>query len=111
GMSPLALRRKNLLAEGDVSVTGERMHRVGVSECLERVGASITHEHPRERTAPSGARRGRGLACMLKSTLTPTASFGFVKLNNDGSVDVITRAVEHGAGAPTVLAPSAGEEL
>ena len=29
GMSPLALRRKNILGEGDVSVTGERMHRVG----------------------------------------------------------------------------------
>jgi len=137
GMSPLALRRRNLLGEGDVSVTGERMHRVGVGECLERVAASIGYEQPfgehgrceahppnpprsgpgvnpgppRARTAPSGARRGRGLACMLKSTLTPTASFGFVKLNNDGSVDVITSAVEHGQGAHTVLAQIAAEEL
>ncbi len=100
GMSPLALRRKNLLGEGDISVTGERMRRVGVGECLERVAASIGYETPLERTAPSGAHRGRGLACILKSTLTPTASFGFVKLNNDGSVDVITSAVEHGQGCP-----------
>jgi carbon-monoxide dehydrogenase large subunit len=111
GMSPLALRRKNILGEGDISVTGERMHRVGVGECLERVAASIGYETPLERTAPSGARRGRGLACILKSTLTPTASFGFVKLNNDGSVDVITSAVEHGQGAHTVLAQIAAEEL
>ena len=66
---------------------------------------------PLERTTPSGARRGRGLACILKSTLTPTASFGFVKLNNDGTVDVITSAVEHGQGAHTVLAQIAAEEL
>ena len=111
GMSPLALRRKNILGEGDVSVTGERMHRVGVGECLERVAAAIGYERPLERTAPSGARRGRGLACILKSTLTPTASFGLVKLNNDGSVDVITSAVEHGQGAHTVLAQIAAEEL
>ena len=110
-MSPLALRRANLLGEGDVSVTGERMHRVGVGECLERVAAAIGYERPIERTAPSGARRGRGLACILKSTLTPTASFGWVKLNNDGSVDVITSAVEHGQGAHTVLAQIAAEEL
>jgi carbon-monoxide dehydrogenase large subunit len=111
GMSPLALRRKNMLGEGDISVTGERMHRVGVGECLERVAASIGYETPLERTAPSGGRRGRGLACILKSTLTPTASFGFVKLNNDGSVDVITSAVEHGQGSHTVLAQIAAEEL
>jgi carbon-monoxide dehydrogenase large subunit len=111
GMDPLALRRKNLLGEGDVSVTGERMHRVGVGECLERVAAAIGWDTPLERTTPSGARRGRGLACILKSTLTPTASFGFVKLNNDGSVDVITSAVEHGQGAHTVLAQIAAEEL
>jgi len=111
GMSPLALRRKNILGEGDVTVTGERMHRVGVGECLERVAAAIGYEEPLARTAPSGARRGRGLACMLKSTLTPTASFGFVKLNGDGSVDVITSAVEHGQGAHTVLAQIAAEEL
>lgn len=111
GMSPLALRRKNILGEGDVSVTGERMHRVGVSECLERVAAAIGYERPLERAAPSGGRRGRGLACILKSTLTPTASFGLVKLNNDGSVDVITSAVEHGQGAHTVLAQIVAQEL
>jgi carbon-monoxide dehydrogenase large subunit len=48
---------------------------------------------------------------MLKSTLTPTASFGFVKLNGDGSVDVITSAVEHGQGAHTVLSQIAAQEL
>jgi carbon-monoxide dehydrogenase large subunit len=111
GKSPLELRRKNILGEGDLSVTGERMHRVGVGECLERAAAAIGYEAPLERTGPSGARRGRGLACILKSTLTPTASFGFVKLNNDGSVDVITSAVEHGQGAHTVLAQIAAQEL
>jgi carbon-monoxide dehydrogenase large subunit len=110
GWDPLELRRRNLLREGDVTVTGERLSHVGVGECLERVATSIGWGTPLARQAP-GVRRGRGLACILKSTLTPTASFGFVKLNNDGSIDVITSAVEHGQGAHTVLAQIAAEEL
>jgi CO/xanthine dehydrogenase Mo-binding subunit len=111
GVDPLDLRRQNLLREGDVTVTGERLTSVGVGECLERAAAALGWETPVVRDPSPGRRRGRGLACILKSTLTPTASFGFVKLNNDGSVDVITSAVEHGQGAHTVLAQVAAEEL
>jgi carbon-monoxide dehydrogenase large subunit len=111
GLDPLELRRRNIYREGDVSVTGETLKNVGVRECLERAAAAIGWDQPLERRAPSGARRGRGLACILKSTLTPTASFGFVKLNGDGSAEVITSAVEHGQGAHTILAQIAAEEL
>lgn len=111
GMDPLELRRRNLLGEGDVTVTGERLTHVGIGECLEKAAHTLGWGTPLVRITPSGYRRGRGLACILKSTLTPTASFGFVKLNNDGSVDVITSAVEHGQGAHTVLCQIAAEEL
>jgi carbon-monoxide dehydrogenase large subunit len=111
GLDPLELRRRNIYREGDVSVTGETLKNVGVRECLERAAAAIGWDQPLERRASSGARRGRGLACILKSTLTPTASFGFVKLNGDGSAEVITSAVEHGQGAHTILAQIAAEEL
>lgn len=110
GLDPLEVRRRNLLGEGDQSVTGERMSRVGVGECLERAAAALGWDRPLDRGGP-GPRRGRGLACILKSTLTPTASFGAVKLNGDGSVDVVTSAVEHGQGAHTVLAQIAAQEL
>lgn len=111
GLDPLELRRRNLLRDGDESVTGERMSHVGVGECLERAAAALGWETPLARTTPDGRRRGRGIACILKSTLTPTASFGFVKLDGDGSVEVMTSAVEHGQGAHTVLAQIAAHEL
>lgn len=111
GMDPLELRRRNVYRDGDVSVTGERLKNVGVGECLERAAAALDRGAPRTRATPSGRLRGRGLACILKSTLTPTASFGLVRLDGDGSAEVITSAVEHGQGAHTVLAQIAAEEL
>ena len=111
GMDPLALRLRNIYVDGDTSVTGETLKNVGVKECLERAAKGIGWGTPREKRTPSGTRRGRGLACILKSTLTPTASFGFVKLDADGSAQVITSAVEHGQGAHTALSQIAAEEL
>ena len=73
--------------------------------------AASAWERPLSRETAGGRRRGRGIACILKSTLTPTASFGFVKLDGDGSAEVITSAVEHGQGTHTVLAQIAAEEL
>ena len=47
----------------------------------------------------------------MKSTLTPTATFATVKLNADGSVDLVSAAVEHGQGTMTALAQIVAEEL
>jgi carbon-monoxide dehydrogenase large subunit len=110
GIDPVELRRRNLLRDGDVSVTGERMTHVGVGECLDGVARALGWGTPGT-AATGGRRRGRGVACIIKSTLTPTASFGFVKLNNDGSADVITSAVEHGQGVHTVLSQMVAQEL
>jgi len=109
-MSPLAFRLKNLLVDGDVSVTGERMRTVGARACLEAV-ANALQAKPRGKTNSPSRKVGRGVAVVLKSTLTPTATFGTVKMNPDGSLDVITAAVEHGQGVLTVLAQMAAEEL
>jgi CO/xanthine dehydrogenase Mo-binding subunit len=115
GLDPLELRLRNIYVDGDVSVTGERLAHVGVRECLERAAAAIGWEKSRpSRPSSSGhdaPLRGRGVACILKSTLTPTSSFGYVKLDGDGSAEVITSAVEHGQGAHTVLTQIAAEEL
>lgn len=111
GLDSLELRLRNIYQDGDITITGERLQNVGVRACLEGAAKRLGWERPLERRAPTGGLRGRGLACILKSTLTPTASFGIVKLNDDGSVDVLTSAVEHGQGAYTVLTQMVAEEL
>src|SRR5439155_14566792 len=88
----------------------ERMRTVGARACLETV-ARVLEAKPVPEPRGAAGKVGRGVAVVLKSTLTPTATFGTVRLNADGSVDVITAAVEHGQGVLTVLAQMASEEL
>ena len=105
GMDPLEIRLRNAVEEGSESVLGEVLHSVGVKECLRRAADAIGWREPK----PSG--RGRGIACMHKSTGTPTSSAAFVKLNEDGTVSLLSSAVEMGQGAATVLAQIVAEEL
>lgn len=109
GIPPLALRERNLLRDGDQSITGEVMRMVGAPACLTAVAQALDAK-PLPAPAP-GHKTGRGVAVVLKSTLTPTATFATVKMNVDGSADVITAAVEHGQGSQTALAQIAAEVL
>ncbi len=108
-ISPLALRQRNLLHDGDTSITGEVMREVGAEACLTAVADALAAK-PLSVAEP-GHKVGRGMAVVQKSTLTPTATFATVKMNFDGSVDVVTAAVEHGQGSMTALAQIAAEGL
>ena len=47
----------------------------------------------------------------LKMTQTPSSSSAFVKMSEDGSVEVLASTVDMGQGSSTVLAQIAAEEL
>ena len=115
GMDPVELRLKNLLQEGDVFVTGESLVSVGISDCLRQVASGIGWRG-REEQQGNGARegslrRGKGLAVIMKSTTTPTASAASVRLNGDGSVMLLTSSTEMGQGVRTCLAQIVAERL
>jgi len=44
-------------------------------------------------------RRGKGLALVIKATITPSTSAAALKINEDGSLNVLTSSVELGQGA------------
>jgi CO/xanthine dehydrogenase Mo-binding subunit len=52
----------------------------------------------------SNERRGVGFAIGMKTPNTPSTSTAIVKMNQDGSLDVLTSSVEMGQGATTALA-------
>ncbi len=116
-MDPLELRKLNGYDEGDKFVTEETLRAVGLKECLDEVAKSIGWEgerfasSPAHGSAPSRLRRGKGLACMIKATITPSVSCAVAKLNEDGSLSIYTGTVEMGQGSETVLAQIAGKEL
>ena len=105
GIDPVEIRLKNVLHEGDTMATGQPAHSVGVEECLRLVAKELKWG---EKTGPN---RGKGIALVAKNTKTPSGSAAQVVLNGDGSVNVVTSAVEHGGGAKTVLCQIAAEEL
>lgn len=104
-MDPVEVRLRNGVEEGSISATGQIFHSVGMKETVREAARKIGWG---ER---SGPRRGKGIACMHKPTVTPSSSSAFLKLNEDGSATVLSSAVEMGQGVSTVLAQIASEEL
>ena len=123
-IDPLELRKKNGYDEGDKFVTDETLRAIGLKECLDEVAKSIGWEDRHgdmERLrqgdggtgggSDSSVKRGKGLACMIKATITPSISCAMVKLNEDASMSIYIGTVEMGQGSDTVMAQIAGAEL
>ncbi|MBO0713783.1 MAG: xanthine dehydrogenase family protein [Acidimicrobiales bacterium] len=122
GVDPVELRRRNLLREGDVYATGERLFDLHYEELVDEVGSALEWSSPLPAPAQpaaggipgrrrDGRRRGRGIAAVIKATTTPSTSTATARLNPDGSLDILTSSVEMGQGARTVLAQLAAEAL
>ncbi|MBI4494956.1 MAG: xanthine dehydrogenase family protein [Chloroflexi bacterium] len=111
GLDPLALRRKNLVRDGDRYVGGGVLEALHFDPLLERATRAIDWDAPRPESAQPSVRRGKGVAISLKTLLTPSISTAACKLNEDGSLSVLTSSVEMGQGAKTVLAQIAAEAM
>jgi CO/xanthine dehydrogenase Mo-binding subunit len=115
-IDPLELRKKNGYNEGDKFVTEETLRAVGLKQCLDEVATAIgwdsreTRRHG-DKEKEENIRRGKGIACMIKATITPSISCAVVKLNEDASLSIYAGTVEMGQGSETVLAQIAGKEL
>ena len=116
-MDPLELRKQNGYNEGDKFVTEETLRGIGLKDCLDEVAKSIGWDSSgfkgsRVQSAKGqNTKRGKGLACMIKATITPSISCAVMKLNEDASLSIYTGTVEMGQGSETVLAQIAGKEL
>ena len=124
-MDPVELRKHNGYNEGDKFVTEETLRAVGLKECIDEVAKSIGWDSkkfkgsrvqepalsPSKGSTGGSLRRGKGLACMIKATITPSISCAVVKLNEDASLSIYSGTVEMGQGSETVLAQIAGKEL
>jgi CO/xanthine dehydrogenase Mo-binding subunit len=117
GMDPVAFRLKNhaRLEDGDqfkkVPFTSN-----GLAECI-RHGAEAFQWNERWQKAGSGngpVKRGLGMAihgCKHGSMFPGTPLSGVVRVNVDGTVNVLTGATEIGGGQKTTMAMIAAEEL
>ena len=88
-LSPLELRRRNLLRDGDVFATGEVMHDVQFERCLQAAAEAVGYEEDP---------RGKGLCVLLKGMQTPSRAAISVERTPVGYV-VRSAACEMGQGA------------
>ncbi|WP_214367784.1 xanthine dehydrogenase family protein molybdopterin-binding subunit [Pseudonocardia sp. H11422] len=111
GIDPVEFRRRNLLTTGDRFATGEIMREAHWRELLDRSAEAIDYDHDRRVVVDEHRVRGKGVAVILKSTITPSTSHAAMRLDADGSLQVLTSSVEMGQGAHTVLAQLAAQPL
>jgi CO/xanthine dehydrogenase Mo-binding subunit len=119
GIDPVEFRRRNLLADGDRVMTGEEIHDAHFHELLDRAATWIGWDGGSTVGATDGVAgpgdgtrvRGKGVTVIIKGSVTPSTSSASVKLNEDGSLDILTSSVEMGQGMHMTLALFAAERL
>lgn len=112
GIDPLEFRLKNVLRDGMENVTGEIMNSSGVAECLEKAAANIGWDKlPRHWVTEDGKLHGKGIACFIKLSGTPSTTSCTVRMNEDGSLTVLSSSREMGQGVRTVLTQFASSAL
>jgi CO/xanthine dehydrogenase Mo-binding subunit len=111
GMDPYELRRKNLLVDGQTDMVGAEAHDCRWRELLDAAAAGVEWDADEKPVRCGTKVRAKGLACILKGTNTPSTSTATVKLNEDGSLNVLTSSVEMGQGLQTAMAVIAAEKV
>ncbi len=115
GLDPVEFRKRNLLKDGDTTITGEPFtpgHGKPI-ECLEAAARAVDWEHPLAASRDRHKVRGRGIAMLHKAPAmsTNTSCAAIVKLDEDGAADILVSGVDYGQGTYTALRQVAAEEL
>ncbi|MFC2019321.1 xanthine dehydrogenase family protein molybdopterin-binding subunit [Chloroflexota bacterium] len=118
GMDPAEFRLKNVVRSGDITVHGWEIRSCGISECIKKATESANWKRKR---ANKQYGRGVGMSCAIhvsgrRVAGTPFSGDisncgAFVKINDDGTVHLLTGAGDGGQGSLTVLAQICAEEL
>lgn len=129
GWDPIEFKRKNWVKEGDELVLARAMgegregfeqwvHSNGLDECVAEGAKAIGWERkndPAWHSVPGKPhlRRGLGFAVCMHGTGIAGLDMGAasIKLNDDGSVNLLMGATDLGTGSDTVLAQIAAETL
>jgi CO/xanthine dehydrogenase Mo-binding subunit len=111
-IDPLELRRRNLLAPGEVNALGQTITEGNgnLAACFEQAIKEIYSQPTPEMP---GMLMGRAVSPLMKSpVLAPNAaSSAIVKINPDGTAQVLISGTEMGQGCNTALAQIAAESL
>jgi CO/xanthine dehydrogenase Mo-binding subunit len=103
-MDPFEFRLKNLIEEGDSTLTGGHYQGIKAKETLKAAAKAAGYQ------APKGKNVGRGIAVGYRGPGAGSTSLS-ITLNPGGSVVISTGLFEQGTGTYTTLRQIAAEEL
>lgn len=130
GMDPVEFRLKNTLKEGEIhpftkvwneggQAFPERVESVGLQDCIREVAAATDwagkYRNPDWQNVPGKPhlRRGIGVAIGMQGSALSHIDMGSatLKINDDGSFNLLLGATDLGTGSDTVMAQIAAETL
>lgn len=130
GLDPIDFRLKNALRSGEYHPFSkswsegreprpEIVHTVGLEQCIQQgkavIGWDDKYGNAEWRKVPGKPhlRRGIGIAAVMQGTAIPYLDMGgaSIKMNDDGSFNLLVGATDLGTGSDTVLAQMAAEVL
>lgn len=118
GMDPLALRRKNMLRQGDTTATGQVLRSsVGSAEVLDALEEALRRPGPPSRRAQGRVRRGRGVSFYFHGAGFTGSGEAHMKgkatvaLARDGRFEVRASSTDIGQGPLTTFAQIAADAL
>jgi putative selenate reductase molybdopterin-binding subunit len=130
GLDPIDFRMKNTLRAGELhpfstawsegrEPSPEIVQTVGLEECVRQgkaaIGWDVKYPDPEWRLVQGKPhlRKGIGIAVAMQGTAIPYLDMGgaSVKMNDDGSFNLLVGATDLGTGSDTVLAQMAAEVL
>ena len=128
GMDPVLFRKKNYIKLGEGSPVFKAMGEgregveqvitsIGLAEGMERGLKEIGWYEKKKRYAAenknSHVKKGLGMACLMQGSGIPEVDMGSatIKMNEDGSFNLLIGATDLGTGSDTILAQIAAEAL
>jgi len=130
GFDPIQFRLKNTIREGEYHPFStawnegreprpEIIHTVGLAECVKQGKAATNWDEKFNNSnwqkveGKPNLRRGIGIATVMQGTGIPYLDMGgaMIKLNDDGSFNLLVGATDLGTGSDTVLSQMAAEVL
>ncbi|GIK42594.1 MAG: dehydrogenase [Chloroflexota bacterium] len=107
GLDPVEFRQRNLAADGEVILNTQALRSVSVGQTMQAALAASNWEAGE---GEKGSYRGIGLANTI-GDMGLLSSSAVVKLNEDGTVTILTGITDLGTGNHTGLAQIVAEEL
>ncbi|MBM3126905.1 MAG: xanthine dehydrogenase, partial [Chloroflexi bacterium] len=127
GLDPIDFRLKNTIRAGEFHPFStawnegreprpEIIHTVGLEQCVAQGRAAIAWDDKYGNSSWRGKgakRKGIGIALVMQGTAIPYLDMGgaSIKMNDDGSFNLLVGATDLGTGSDTVLAQMASEVL